>query len=146
MNCGMDVCQAGACVPNDGGFTVPDAGPRSPIGGACTGQGTCAPGSFCIPEMGPTGPTGFTGGDCVAQCGMGATCPMGSTCVVTDALGFSGSVCLGACDAMGGCRSGYVCAMPTDGGSPYCAANCTNGNLAACPMGQTCDMTSGLCH
>jgi hypothetical protein len=55
------------------------------------------------------------------------------------------NVCLAACTGTGQstCRTGWVC--EPDGNDAYCRADCNNGNLAACPQGQTC-ATDGTCN
>jgi hypothetical protein len=136
-------CQNRSCQPSS-----PDAGAGLPIGGACGNTGACLNG-FCVPESGFAGPTGFPGGYCSASCANGALCPGGSTCVNTGALGVTTKACFAVCpNAEVGmqsvCRSGYVCAP--GGQDAYCASKCTNGGLAACPNGKTCNQTSGLCQ
>jgi hypothetical protein len=99
------------------------------------------------------GATGFTGGYCTQNCGNGATCPMGSTCIASQATGITTNVCLATCDVAGigtqaSCRTGYVCS-PSPMNSmqvAFCAPKCTNGGLAGCANGQTCNMMTGVCQ
>jgi hypothetical protein len=135
-------CVSNACVSSPDGGSGAGA-----IGAACGAAGAnCAQPGFCLPESGFAGPTGFPGGYCTAQCGGGGNgCPNGSTCV--NGLFFGGgSTCMADCAASGTCRTGYVCTMGADAGAGYCRPSCVNGNLAACPTGQTCSTATGQCQ
>jgi hypothetical protein len=131
----------------DGGVTTGLA-----VGSACSTGPQCTS-NFCLPENSPLGATGFPGGYCSQNCGNGTTCPMGSTCISSNALGVPTTTCFATCDlsalgTQGPCRTGYVCSPSPMSSTPtaFCAPKCTNGGLAGCGNGQTCNMTTGLCQ
>jgi len=152
------VCGGGG--PTDGGiFTdggippFPDAGTAVPTGSPCTTTQQCNPpqGAFCLSESLAGQTTGYTGGYCTAQCGMGTVCANGALCITETFFGAAQSTCRAGCSQPGTqstCRTGYVCTASGSSAQPgYCRARCNvMGALSACQNGQTCNATTGLCQ
>ncbi len=154
------------CLPltEDGGaLPLADAGPgvAAEAGAACTTNAQCIPPStgFCFREsLSDGGPSGFTGGECSADCSALAAftradewCGHGGVC---NAYGFSsnddlGPVVVWQCDRGcgpgwdAGCRSGYVC-DETSTATPACVPDCHHAGVQ-CPTGTTCQ-GAGICQ
>ena len=157
QRCGMGgQCNAGVCSGGtfDGGITpTPDAGAPVPVGSPCATTTQCQPpqAAFCLSETIAGQATGYTGGYCTAQCGMGTVCAGGGVCITETVFGQQQSSCKAACPQPGGqstCRTGYVCTLSGSAAVPgYCRPRCdVMGALSACAMGQTCNATTGLCQ
>lgn len=156
MRCGMgQTCNSGVCLGGgfDGGFPGPDAGMFVPAGSPCTSAQQCNPpfGAFCLEENFGGQLTGYTGGYCTTNCGMGTPCAGGSVCITESFFGAAMSTCRATCTQAGqqsSCRTGYVCAPSPNSTAPgFCRARCdTMGALSACAAGQTCNVTTGVCQ
>ncbi|MBL8917122.1 MAG: hypothetical protein JNM17_40830 [Archangium sp.] len=134
--------------PIGGGF-----GGGTAVGSACSTDSNCQPPfqQVCLPQITATGTTtGYPGGYCTARCTPMMPCTSG-VCI-HETSSDPGS-CKEQCFSPGGgqssCRTGYVCAV---GDTPipqligWCRPRCTNGALAACPSGTTCNMNTGYCQ
>lgn len=156
VRCGMgEQCSNSMCVGGamDGGITPLDGGAIVPAGSPCTTSQQCQPpqSAFCIGESLAGQPTGYTGGYCTQQCGMGTPCPGGAACITETFFGASQSTCRAPCMNPGTqstCRQGYVCQPSSLSSVPgFCRARCDSmGALSACPMGQTCNAMTGACN
>jgi hypothetical protein len=100
--------------------------------------------------LAPDGGFGFRGGYCIPQCNQDGTCIAG-TCLDLGLMTPNGN-CLANCTGtgQGTCRAGYVCSPLrfVDGGLvPWgvCFRDCRNAG-ATCPMGSTCNTSTGLCN
>ena len=166
------VCSGGVCVggtggggggfPFDGGFGGGGGGGGFPFdggfggvtaGSACTIDSSCQPPfqQVCLPQTTAAGTsTGYPGGYCTARCSPMMPCSSG-VCVHETSTdpGSCKQDCFGPGMGQQSCRSGYVCAV---GDTPipqligWCRPRCTNGALAACPSGTTCNVGTGYCQ
>lgn len=156
VRCGMgQQCNNNTCgggTPTDGGV-MPGTDGGVPAGAPCTTNGACQPPvqAFCINESIAGQPTGYTGGYCTQQCGMGQACTGGAVCVTETFFGASQSTCRAPClnpGTQSTCRTGYVCQPSMVSTTPgFCRARCDNmGAFSNCPQGQMCNAATGVCN
>lgn len=131
--CTSPFCPAGGTCQNPDG-TPGTCGPTTPVGASCFSSPECGAIGFCIEEA-----SGFPGGYCTQQCGMGGSpCPPGAVCRNT---GGGESFCLDACADPMECRPEYNCVQLGINPERVCwpiPEGSTNPNGA--PVGSACSV------
>jgi hypothetical protein len=131
-------CAPGSRCDVASGACVGGGPPPGTVGGACAGDGECAPigaGAYCALPA-----SGFPDGYCSVGCAT-AACPSGSVCVTTD----NEKDCVSACTAPADCRAGYTCFALESGNGGICFPKCTKDADCSDPAAPVCNTVTGYC-
>ena len=120
---------------NDGSGTEGEACPDGSAGCACYGNGTCDADLECIADT----------------CKLPECVPGSLNCDCYEGVCFTGLLCMdGVCkpdDPMMGCQSVADCdGSPCTQGDALCEGVCQPGVDVQCPLGATCEASSGSCQ
>jgi hypothetical protein len=96
------------------------------VGGACSGDTSCATG-VCFAAADGSKATGWTAGYCSGNCEH-SSCPQGKCQALADGK----SYCLATCAKDSDCRSGYVCDKNISACLPDCRAGWSCGSALVC--------------